>query len=588
MRTAWMLALLVGCAVDELPQGEVVGEGWFDQPLTEGVATQTPPPPGPIDKTLVLVTSPSAVRGGPVSATVTGAVPGQRIRLYGSVSGEGVSAVCPPALNHNCIEILRPFLLVQGVADAGGRVTFNGTVPAGATSSRIWFEAVGLRDTNVRPNLSNIPNIPIVSPCADDDWWPGADLDGDGSVDLGHRVLVDVVGGSSDWGRAPVTVDVDFRAVLDAAGEVGSADLGSVRVVRQSCALDHAEVASQVVDEVVALDRKADHASPVGDDRAMVAFFHDDDDDPTATATLGAGDRVTYGVYFAAGAPTAAPTYATDLAVASGATVQLSNSRTSVTLDPARGGLMSAIAPAGSASLTSQTTSCCGNAMHYWDRNAQAGPPFGWITPQSAPAATEVLAEGPVVSIVRATGSRVGQTTSGQFFGSYDFEVYFWQFAGRPEVKHSLLHVATADSTTLHDQEASLGFRPLQLRHTAALTAGGATYVNDPAGRWGAVDGSGGLGIAIGLHQPPLYAAPPSNPLGVEYGAPLNDFYAVRGSEVVELGVPSPFTVPAGVAYFDNVGAFFFPYAGAVAGQAGEIDRVIEGVAAEVVGSGSR
>lgn len=383
-------------------------------------------------------------------------------------------------------------------------------------------------------------------------------------------------------GRAPLTVDVDFRTVLDNLGDATPFDPDSLHVVVQRCDLGWPEVPGQFVDRLQALTTRTDHVAAAGDERGAVVFLYDTDDNLRSTETLRSG-TTTFALYFSSAAQLApsVPGPTTDLSLTY---VQdqwrLETGVSTMLFDPDQGGLMSAISRGASGYLTSQTASCCGNGMHFWDPTYYNGPPWGWVTPQSAPGDVEVLADGPVFAAIRATGTRDGIVPgTGQDFGTTSYDALYWAFAGRPELWHVTTQAAVTDATTTHEIDASFGFRPLQTYHDPVLAIG-ARYRNDAAARWGAVIGAT-HGIAIGVPHPPTHHARIANPVGVNIGAPpVEEYFAIHGNELAPPGTPTPFTVPAGTRYFDNVGIVMLPFAGAWSAARPAFDAVMAPAAA--------
>ncbi len=551
-----------------------------------------PPPAGPINATLQLTTPGLARAGDVVTITLTGAEPNQAMRLYGSYDGPGASTFCPAATNYNCLDILSPFQVAAARSDAQGNATFTGTIAVDAVPGTLYLQAIGrrVRRTRLFPTISAVSGIDIdepavdtaIPPCNDDlSWWPGSDLNGDGTTDLPYRLLVQVTAGSHDQVQAPITLDLDFGDILDTVSNNGEFDPGSLRVIRQDCDLGQPEVPSQFADGLIALDRKANHISPPADERGTVIFLVDDDGDLTTAETLPAGRSATFGIYFTTvpgAGPRNPPAYQTDLAVIPGSVWALENGTTTATFSEATGGLMSTLSYGNGPSLTSQTDSCCGNGMHFWATSTEPGFPWGWVTPQRGIGNIDLVEVGPLVTAIRSTGRLQANTpVTGTPYGSYDFDVLYWMFAYRPELHHTVTHTAVTDCTTEHDIEASFAFRPLQLRHSTELYTA-ATYEASQAGRWGSVTGAN-YGLAVGVPQPPQYFARLSNPVGALIGiTPLYDYLSVHGNEVIPTGVLSPATVNAGMSYFENVGFVMMPYQGGWGANQPAFDALLEGV----------
>lgn len=395
-------------------------------------------------------------------------------------------------------------------------------------------------------------------PC-EEAWWPGADLDGDGTLDLTWRVRIPV--SRSTLERAPGAVDIDVAAWLEDAGVADPFDPGSLRLVVQDCG-DMPQLPAQFVDSLGALAEREDHTRPTGDGAGSLMFTWELDDDLQTAESM--DSDVVLGLYFSAGTSVAAPVPASDLVVTTqGDVTTMAAARTTMSVDAARGGLISALSIDGIDSFVSQTGSCCGNAMGFWSAATFTGAPYGWVTPQSAPTTVEVLATGPVVSAVRASGSLSAIVPdSGVSYGAYDYEHWFWRFAGRPEVWHAVSQRATAPCTTEHEIDASFAFRPLQVRHTLAATDT-PTWIADQSAAFGAVF-LADRGFAIGLHHRPAFYARVANPVGsqVPEANIVENYFAIHGNERFAPGVPTPSTVPTGESIFDAVGMVFLPFDG--------------------------
>lgn len=416
-------------------------------------------------------------------------------------------------------------------------------------------------DTDTVDTAVEDSDAPIL--CADSDWWPGEDLDGDGVGDLPYRVMVQLDGDGEP--RAPIALTVDFAARLADVGETAPIDLDSIRVVHQSCDAGFPAVPSQFADRIVALHGKIEHLSPVGDSIGTLAFEYDEDGDPDTAETLLSGQSAVFGVYFkpengTVVAPDPAPT---DLvADASG----LRNSLTDATLDAAQGGMLVSLTHAGSGTLTSQTDSCCGNSMFTYH-------PGGWVAPMDGPADLEVLESGPVLAVVRASGSRVADPGDGPV-ASYDYEVLWWMWARRPEVWHGVTHEATMPSLNAHIDDATDGFRPWESRHIE-LVSDPVDYDTDPAGAWAAVTGLT-HGWAVGAWAPPTWLTRTENPVvNTVHGGFLEEYLAILGNDLMASGVGTPIVVADGSRWFDNVGLVLLPYAGPFADARPTLDRLM-------------
>jgi hypothetical protein len=356
--------------------------------------------------------------------------------------------------------------------------------------------------------------------------------------------------------------DVDFAAWADQLGLEQDATDWTVRVVLEDCDRGRPQLPAQFVDGVRALTEPASHDDPLGDGRGVLTGIWELDGDLSTRETLGVSGVVTLGVYFAPGAdPQAADTL--DLTVRhDGAVTEVTAGGTTAVFDADRGGLIADLGLAGASPVASQARVCCGNGMHFWQRDADVvGATPGWVVPQGAPADVEVVAEGPVWFGWRSSGTVEAVRYDGEPFGSYDYEVWSWRFAGRPEVWQEVTHVATSDCTTEHPDEASLGFRPVQLSHRLADEQD-TVWVADQDVRRAAVH-TASEGVAMGLYRAPAEFARMSNPLGALVGSEVVvEQMAIHGSERVEAGVLSPVTVPAGEVIFERVGVHLLPFDG--------------------------
>ncbi len=93
------------------------------------------------------------VPGGTVDAIVTGARPGDAVRIFGGASGG--SGPCPGWAAGMCLDLDAPALLGQATADANGEARIPVTLPAGTTALQAfaavnlgWYEAL---KTDVTP-----------------------------------------------------------------------------------------------------------------------------------------------------------------------------------------------------------------------------------------------------------------------------------------------------------------------------------------------------------------------------------------------------------------------------------------------------
>jgi hypothetical protein len=369
-------------------------------------------------------------------------------------------------------------------------------------------------------------------------------------------VWIDVAGGATRLAPAPLFADVDLAAALAAVNAGAAYDPASLRLVRQDCAAGFPEVPSQFIERLVDLPRKAPHLDADGNGRGTVAFVHDLDGDPATIDALEPGETASYALYFTtlrrSGGTIPAPSYPTDLVTTPD---QIVNATTTATFSAAGGGLLSALTWNGSPTLTSQTESCCGNGMY------MAFPP-GWLDPQDNVAdAVEVLAAGPILGAVRASGIRTA-VDLGVPVGSYQYDVVYWMVAGRPELYYSTSQRTLMDTLNEHPDDGNLGFRFWESRQQQLAATGVLSYEEDAAEGWASITGPA-WGIAFGLAHPPTYLTQVYNPLLRAGGAPFVDYVAFIGNDWQPGPFGSPMVVPSNTAYFDSVDMVLWPYAGA-------------------------
>lgn len=122
MRRATPLLLLFACEIE---------------PSQDLLAESAMPPPLNLTCTLL-------APGSPFRCTVTGADPGQVIRL---VAGRAGSA-CPPLLGGQCVSMRSPLVLGSDAADATGQVVFTRTAPSTVVPGGVMvMQAVALSPT---------------------------------------------------------------------------------------------------------------------------------------------------------------------------------------------------------------------------------------------------------------------------------------------------------------------------------------------------------------------------------------------------------------------------------------------------------
>ncbi|MCB9681119.1 MAG: DUF4397 domain-containing protein [Alphaproteobacteria bacterium] len=96
-------------------------------------------PPSP-PMTLTLSAPIAATIGGTATFTVTGAMPGETVRVFqGSALGDGA---CPQRIGGLCVDLISAGVAYDGVADATGTAIITPTVPASATlDETTYFQA---------------------------------------------------------------------------------------------------------------------------------------------------------------------------------------------------------------------------------------------------------------------------------------------------------------------------------------------------------------------------------------------------------------------------------------------------------------
>ncbi|MBN2800663.1 MAG: putative metal-binding motif-containing protein [Deltaproteobacteria bacterium] len=381
---------------------------------------------------------------------------------------------------------------------------------------------------------------------AEDAWWDAS---------WPHRIPVTITGGSRALASAPAVVALDLRAQLDAAGVEGPVDLGSLRLVRQSCEAGLPVIPSQWIDEVGPLMAKADHADPAGDEAGALAFEYGEDGDLDTLEVLAAGAREPFAVYLRVGDPSAPLPYDTDLVVDEAV---LSNDRAEVLLDPSAGGLLDYLGVEGSENLSSQTLSCCGNGVYSgsWDVDFQDG--VGEMS---------VLARGPVVGVVQGTGVREG-------LGTMAFTWTWWRFAHRPELWAKVQAVAMTDLLIDHTDEWAQGVRPWESQQPFLSVEGAviSPLVPEVEGFYGVNSAEDGFSLSVAWYAPPDY------PIDVRVWVP---YTVMVGNDHGPLGAGTPYLMPAGTVFFDNLIEVVYPHAAPWEQAREELLSVLEGASVE-------
>jgi hypothetical protein len=180
----------------------------------------------------------------------------------------------------------------------------------------------------------------------------------------------------------PVSVDINFEALLTTLGDPSDLDPASLRVVIQDCARGYTEVPSELADNVARVFSNGATASTPGDNHGAVLFRYDQDGDYDTSETLAASTSVSVGVYFGSlaqgpGAP--APAYTTSLTsrvagAAGSRTLTLDSGVSTTVLDETQGGLVDAFALYGQpAGLGAQTGNVFGNGIYFGPAGGGAG-----------------------------------------------------------------------------------------------------------------------------------------------------------------------------------------------------------------------
>jgi hypothetical protein len=493
--------------------------------------------------------------GGTITVTVTGAPVGADLRLARTVNGAIAPGPCPAVLGGECLDIAGSVVVTNiQDADPSGTSTFTiqlpGTLQAGST---VQFQVVALLG-GVATGSAPIERT-VGDACTQ--WLPPelADLDGSGDAELVYRLPITFTNQSLDLTAPPLTATVNFRAALTALGDNANLDVNAVRVYKPACDGTFVEVRSQYIDALTALDQKADHDSPLGDSIGTLALLYELDGDLGTEEVFPGDAEQTYYVYFGSrgvtGGTAPATAYPTDLVTAQ---TLLQNDELQAYFDPARGGMLADLNVPGSPTLTSQSDSCCGNSMAFWQA------PEGWVDPQDAASTRlRVLARGPILSAVKAEGTRVADDGT-LLWGSYSYEATYWTFSRTPVVYYSMWQQATADSTNNHIEDAADGFRPWESYQLALFSQPfqfAAGTLDDPWIQMTTDD----WGVWIGMVHPATYLTELGAPIISPTGAALNQYLAFYANDLVDYGGGTPQTFPSGSVWFDHIGFAIVPFA---------------------------
>ena len=107
---------------------------------------------------LELALSGNLIRGTAVDAVATSARGGETVWFLYGTTGLG-NGPCPPQLGGLCLDLLAPVrILGSAAADAGGRAVLGFTVPAGAPTIPVHFQAVAAR------GAGSVKSAPLTAP----------------------------------------------------------------------------------------------------------------------------------------------------------------------------------------------------------------------------------------------------------------------------------------------------------------------------------------------------------------------------------------------------------------------------------------
>lgn len=441
-------------------------------------------------------------------------------------------------------------------------------------SGSLPLAVVDTEDPSTTPDLVCVDVSPEVCDGRDDDcnglvddvWWDGGDVR---DSPPRYRLLLELDGPAHGVARAPVGVDVDFRAALDALGDPSPLNPASVRAVPSGC-LAADGLPTQFIPGFGSLHERGYHQT--GPDAGTLAFVWDEDGDPTTDEVL--PPTVRLAIYFDSvdSAPalvvrpddtgmTVTPTAATD-AVGS------------ASFNPVRGGMLEALTLADSPVLTTLSHACCGNGIYSYE-------PDAWWGPSDAPGTLELLAAGPVIALYRASGERPVTSHTGLALGAFEYKHLYWRYAGRPEVWTSVWQRTVGTTTAIHEDVAD-GFRPWESKQPWVDAT--VEYDTDPDAGWGAVTGAD-WGMAFGVSRAPTWLTNVANPAFRDDGSPFPAYFYFAGNDVVPPGQEAPYVMDDGTVYFRNTVMVALPYAAPF--EQGVIDELLglmEGTRAQVLG----
>ncbi|HMV68420.1 MAG TPA: MopE-related protein [Myxococcota bacterium] len=352
----------------------------------------------------------------------------------------------------------------------------------------------------------------------------GADNDCDGTADgdlwwdARWPYRVPIVATAPIWhtSGAPIAVDVDFRAALDALGDSAPLDPRSVRVVRQDCALGNPEMPSEFADDLAHVFDKSAMEDPTGDEHGAVVFAVDRDGDYSTDELFQPSSQAVFAVYFgstAHGPGVAAPSYPSGLVATSDGTVtELSNDLTMSTYrrvdaaGTAVGGMADWIGPQGGPNVGKMSGTGLGQGLFL---NVPGGGPNGaWLSARGdANAQLSVMHEGPILSVVTSRGTRA-MAAGAPVQGGFDYRYDYFLFDGRPEIYAKVTMTINQDGTHLGPQGAAwtAAVRPFTVDNLAYVGGTGSEGSRDnPGYNWVrgtfATGSASPYGLAAGFRQ---------------------------------------------------------------------------------------
>jgi hypothetical protein len=386
-----------------------------------------------------------------------------------------------------------------------------------------------------------------------DAWWDEA---------YAYRIPLMVDAPAYPTLAPPVSIDVDFDAYLASVGDFTGLDVGSVRVIRQDCAAGQPEVPSEFVDGLSGLFERGERTDPQGDGFGSLTFLYDEDGDLDTRDVLPAGRSVLFAVYFGS-ADTASSVdtadYETALMVGRvGGQVRVANAYSAMSMDEVAGGLVDSFGPVGTmANLGSQVASTSGNGV-YLDQPGGGSSDAGWLSAADADdGVLQVLHAGPMVAVVRASGSVEG------VLGGFAYEYTYMMLAGRPEMYASVRFVAT-QASSIGPVGAFWGsaVRPYQVDNidlvNQSSVSGGRAARNH---RWvrGAYSRARGesVGVVMG------YRAAPSTPALGTASTATGRYLGLAGVDAVDTGVAQQ-GVSEGTVLVDDAFVSIYPHVGSL------------------------